>query len=87
MKTPTISLVAVAVLGLAACTTDDTIRTSGVTEGAGNAIAANTVMQMVDPWQAGVDDTELAVPADRGAASPAAAAAEASEASAPATRD
>ena len=33
--------------------------------GAGDAIAANTVMQMVDPWQYGVQDTELSVPADR----------------------
>ena len=38
-----------------------------MTPGAGDAIAANTVMQMVDPWQYGVQDTDLSVPADRSA--------------------
>jgi hypothetical protein len=41
-------------------------RLDGVTPNAGEAIAANTVMQMVDPWQYGVQDTDLQVPADRG---------------------
>ena len=45
----------------------DSGRIDGVTIGAGNAIAANTVMQMVDPWQPGVQDTDLVVPADRAA--------------------
>ena len=40
-------------------------RYDGVTTGAGNAIAANTVMQMVDPWQPGVQHTKLRVPAVR----------------------
>ena len=40
-------------------------RVDGVTPGAGDAIAANTVMQMVDPWQYGVQDTDLSVHADR----------------------
>ena len=40
-------------------------RYEGVTLGAGNAIAANTAMQMVDPWQRGVEDTDLVVPAER----------------------
>lgn len=39
-------------------------RIEGITSGAGNAIAANTVMQMVDPWQRGVEDTDLDVPAE-----------------------
>jgi len=53
--------------GLAACTTADKgLTTNGVTPGAGNAQTANTVMQMVDPWPEGIDDTELKVPADRG---------------------
>ena len=43
-------------------------RYDGVTTGAGNAIAANTAMQMVDPWQRGVEDTDLATPAERPAA-------------------
>lgn len=30
----------------------------------GDAIAANTVMQMVDPWTRGVQDTDLVTPAD-----------------------
>ena len=42
-------------------------RYDGVTTGAGNAIAANTVMQMVDPWQRGVEDTDLTTPAERSA--------------------
>jgi hypothetical protein len=40
-------------------------RVDGVTPGAGDAIAANTAMQMVDPWQYGAQDTDLNVPADR----------------------
>ena len=50
---------------LPACTSSDYMRVDGVTRGAGDAIAANTVMQMVDPWQPGVEDTDLDVPADR----------------------
>lgn len=49
----------------AGCTTDDYMRIEGMTPGAGNAQAANTVMQMVDPWQPGVENTNLKVPADR----------------------
>ncbi|MGE0499724.1 MAG: hypothetical protein AB7I79_10745 [Rhizobiaceae bacterium] len=52
----------------AGCTTDDTMRIDGLSYGAGDAIAANTVMQMVDPWQDGVQDTDLEVPAERPAA-------------------
>lgn len=58
------------VIGLAGlgsgCLSDEYRRADGLTEGAGEAIAANTVMQMVDPWQNGVQDTDLLVPADRG---------------------
>lgn len=52
-------------LPLAGCMGDGVGRMDGVTSGAGNAIAANTVMQMVDPWQPGVEDTDLKVPAER----------------------
>jgi hypothetical protein len=45
------------------CTSDDYLRTEGPTIGAGNAQAANTVMQMVDPWKYGVQNTRLLVPA------------------------
>jgi hypothetical protein len=62
-----------AVLALAGCIGDGVGRQEGVTSGAGNAIAANTVMQMVDPWQPGVEDTDLKVPAERDAVKPAAA--------------
>jgi hypothetical protein len=62
MKT---SIFALAFAGLSAgCTTDEPLRYNGVTRGAGDAIAANTVMQMVDPWPAGVEQTDLSIPAD-----------------------
>jgi hypothetical protein len=54
--------------GLGGCAQDDYLRTDGLTVGAGDAIAANTAMQMVDPWQYGVQNTRLKVPAQRGAA-------------------
>ena len=47
------------------CTSDDYLRTEGPTLGAGNAQAADTVMQMVDPWKYGVQNTRLLVPAQR----------------------
>jgi len=50
------------------CTSDDYVRSEGPTIGAGNAQAANTVMQMVDPWKYGVQNTKLLVPAQRSAA-------------------
>jgi hypothetical protein len=49
----------------AGCTTSDTLHHEGVTSYAGNAIAANTALQMVDPWQYGVQDTDLETPAER----------------------
>ena len=71
----------------AGCTSDDYMRTEGLTSGAGNAMAANTVMQMVDPWQNGVQNTNLVVPAARveaaGAADDAAAATESQDSSSP----
>ncbi|WP_137930962.1 hypothetical protein [Mesorhizobium comanense] len=63
------SSIALLLAGLAAgCTSDDYVRSEGVTSGAGNAQAANTVMQMVDPWKYGVQNTRLLVPAKRAAA-------------------
>jgi hypothetical protein len=44
---------------------DDYIRSEGPTTAAGNAQAANTAMQMVDPWKYGVQNTRLLVPAQR----------------------
>jgi len=55
-------------VAVSGCTTDDYMRIEGMTPGAGNALAANTVMQMVDPWQPGVQHTDLRVPAERAAA-------------------
>ncbi|RUV40373.1 MAG: hypothetical protein EOQ55_25740 [Mesorhizobium sp.] len=48
---------------LSGCTSDDYVRTEGVSPAAGNAQASNTAMQMVDPWQYGVQNTRLLVPA------------------------
>jgi len=58
-------LMTAALAFLPACTTDTVLRPEGVTSFAGNAIAANTVMQMVDPWQHGVQNTNLKTPAER----------------------
>lgn len=52
-------------LCLAGCATEDVLRYDGVTTSAGDAIAANTAMQMVDPWPYGVEDTRLRTPAVR----------------------
>ena len=59
--------IALLLAGLASgCTSDDYIRSEGPTTAAGNAQAANTAMQMVDPWKYGVQNTKLLVPAQRG---------------------
>lgn len=49
------------------CMSDAHRRADGLTDGAGDKMAGNSVMQMVDPWQRGVEDTRLLVPASRGA--------------------
>lgn len=80
------TMIMLAGIGLAAgCTTDETQRLDGMTYGAGNAMAANTVMQMVDPWQYGVQHTDLDVPADRATAVSTAPGSTASDASASAS--
>lgn len=40
-------------------------RHEGLAFGAGDAIAANSAMQIVDPWPWGVERTNLSVPAER----------------------
>lgn len=50
---------------LAGCATEDVMRYDGVTTSAGDAIAANSAMQIVDPWPYGVEETRLLVPAER----------------------
>jgi hypothetical protein len=52
-------------LAAAGCTSDEFARNEGVTGRAGDAMAANTVMQMVDPWPRGVENTNLRMPADQ----------------------
>ncbi|WP_027167353.1 hypothetical protein [Mesorhizobium sp. WSM3224] len=67
------------------CTSDDYVRTEGVTPGVGNAQAANTAMQMVDPWKYGVQNTRLLVPAQRPGSESAAVGAKAGSGPAPTT--
>lgn len=57
-------IVCAAALLAAGCTSEDFVRTEGVTAGVGNAIAADTAMQMVDPWRRGVQNTDLLTPAE-----------------------
>ena len=84
MKPFRIAVIATTVF-VAGCTSDDYMRVDGLTPGAGNAIAANTAMQMVDPWQYGVQHTDLDVPADRNSYISQATADEAAAAQKPAT--
>ena len=57
-----------AALALSGCMSEDVLRYDGVTTSLGDAVAANTAMQMVDPWPRGVEDTRLRTPAVRPAA-------------------
>ena len=57
-----------AILVLAGCAKQDFYRTEGLTMGAGDAIARNTALQVIDPWPQGVEDTRLLIPAERGRA-------------------
>lgn len=52
------------------CAKDDMLRTEGLTMGAGNALAANSAMQIIDPWPEGVENPDLVVPSDRGETTP-----------------
>jgi hypothetical protein len=54
-----------AIAALGGCTTSETLHHEGVTSYAGDAIYANTVLQMVDPWQYGVHETDLETPHER----------------------
>jgi hypothetical protein len=62
MKPVSILLGASVILMLQACARDDTLRTEGLTLGAGDAIARNSALQIIDPWPTGVEDTDLSVP-------------------------
>lgn len=59
---------AITMLTIAGCAKDDNLRAEGLTLGAGDAIAVNSALQIIDPWPEGVEDTELLVPSDRGSA-------------------
>jgi hypothetical protein len=71
----------------AGCTTEDYTRADGLTSSAGNTMYANTVMQMVDPWQPRVQHTKLRVPADRNSQANAASADAPSQPAAPSTTE
>jgi hypothetical protein len=62
------SIVGMAALAglLSGCAQDDFMRTEGLTLGIGDAVATNSALQIIDPWPAGVEDTTLNPPADRG---------------------
>ncbi len=61
----TLPVLAGALLIGTGCMSENYRRSEYITDGAGNSQAANTVMQMVDPWQDGVQNTRLLVPAAR----------------------
>lgn len=52
-------------LPLAGCNTAEDPRLEGVALDAGDAIARNSALQIIDPWPANVQDTNLKVPAVR----------------------
>ena len=58
-------LISVSAVALGACT-QTYKETEGVTLQAGNAVAYNSALQIIDPWPEGVQDTNLVVPANRG---------------------
>ena len=51
---------------LTGCAQDDFMRTEGLTLAAGDAVATNSTLQIIDPWPEGVEDTQLRPPGDRG---------------------
>ena len=53
-----------AAASLSGCVASDLDR-DGVTTFAGDAIAWNTSLQVVDPWEYGVQQSDLKVPAER----------------------
>jgi hypothetical protein len=80
-----IAFASTALLALSGCAKDDALRAEGLTLGAGDSIAVNSALQIIDPWPAGVEDTELLVPSDRGKSGAAAVASGGSTTAAPAS--
>jgi hypothetical protein len=67
MKSTSTALALLAPLLLAACTHDEVVRSETMTAGAGNAIAYNSVLQIIDPRPLTSLNTRIAVsPASRG---------------------
>ncbi|TCD12453.1 hypothetical protein E0D97_15400 [Oricola cellulosilytica] len=66
MKAFSIFALVAAVAGCSSTAEDE--RIEGISFSGGNAIAHNNVLQRIDPWPPGVQDTDLIVPADRPAA-------------------
>jgi hypothetical protein len=64
MRTTIVRMAALAGV-LTGCAQDDFMRTEGLTMAAGDAIATNSALQIIDPWPNGVEDTELNPPGDR----------------------
>ena len=62
------SFIVTALIGtaLGGCAQDDVLRTEGLSLTAGDSIARNTALQVIDPWPANVENTDLSTPADRG---------------------
>ena len=65
LKTKTRIIMALATISLAGCVGPEETLNEGVTLGAGNAVAHNSALQIIDPWPPGVQDTDLVVPAER----------------------
>ena len=76
-KTPTLIALAFATISVAGCVGPQETVNEGVTLGAGNAVAHNSALQIIDPWPPGVQDTDLVVPAERESSGTAAAATDA----------
>lgn len=64
-KMITSAVIAFATISLAGCVGPEETINEGVTLGAGNAVAHNSALQIIDPWPPGVQDTDLVVPAER----------------------
>lgn len=62
----TIGALAAAATMLSGCLSAEDKDLEGITLAGGNAIAINSALQVIDPWPANVQDTDLKVPADRG---------------------
>lgn len=65
IKVYKIAACGLAVFALSGCITEDK-NSEGISYSAGDAIAHNSALQIVDPWPENVQDTHLVVPAENG---------------------